>query len=313
MEVKKVPVVTAPRAPGPALLALGRLRLLPFVLILPTLGYGWAHWDRALHLRAPAALIQVLVAWSLLHLGTMWLNADRDRDTGPVLFGRPTAVPPATGALGLLCLLAAFGLGAPVVGWIIGLCALLAVAYSHPRTAWKGHPIGGPAVNVSGYGVLSPLAGWAVVGVAPNPRSALALTLCALVVCGCTFAAQAFQEDEDRARGDRTLVTRLGPARTLHVARLCIDIALLGGIALAALGWLPRTCLALTPAALWIDRYMRDWAQQPGGGDEGRARGLIWRLLATGAAAVLCAWLAHVGQVFADLPAAGRGTTGGLP
>ena len=34
-----------------ALYALARPKLLPYVLLLTTAGYGWAHWDRALTMR----------------------------------------------------------------------------------------------------------------------------------------------------------------------------------------------------------------------------------------------------------------------
>ena len=43
------------------------------------------------------ALPVVMVAWGLLHAGTMWLNAARDQDAGEVLFGSGEAPePPAT-------------------------------------------------------------------------------------------------------------------------------------------------------------------------------------------------------------------------
>ena len=53
----------------------------------------------------------------------------------------------------------------------------------------------------------------------------------------------------------------------------------LAGMVLAALGWLPRVCLAGIPFGLWVDRWLRDWSRQPAGGSERWARGLAVRLL----------------------------------
>jgi hypothetical protein len=138
---------------------------LPFVLALPLVGFGWAHWDRALLLSGVGGLPALLAAWAALHAGTLWLNAALDRDEGPVLLGRPVAVPGSAGWWGhaaLVVLLLAFVAGRPA-GWACLACAVLAVLYPHPRTAWKGHPWLGPAVNLVGYGLLSPFAGWSLV------------------------------------------------------------------------------------------------------------------------------------------------------
>ncbi len=248
-------------APHPRLtIALGilaRPNLLPFVLVLPLVGYGWAHWDRALDLTNPAGLAWVLAAWSVLHAGAMWLNAALDHDQGEILLGRSVPVPAGTAVAGYVALALAVALGF-VAGFVAGvcaaLCALLAILYSHPLTVGKGRPLIGPLVNWLGYGLLSPLAGWGLVSHRPDARTMLAWGFGSLVVLGCYFAAQAFQGPEDARRGYRTLVVTHGPRGALLAARLCIGAGFLGGVMLAALGWLPRVCLVAFPLGLWVDR-----------------------------------------------------------
>jgi 4-hydroxybenzoate polyprenyltransferase len=279
-------------------------------------GFGWAHWDRALDLRGGANLLRVLAAWLMLQAGTLWLNAALDRDQGEVLLGRPVPVPPGTTACGYIALLLGVGLaflGAPLAGCAAVMCGLLSVLYSHRRTVWKGRPVLGPLVNGLGYGLLSPLAGWAVVRVAPDARTVIVWLLSALAVLGCYFAAQAFQREEDQARGYQTLVVTHGPTATLLAGRICIGVAMLGGTVLAAIGWLPRLLLVALPLAWWIDGWLRRWSAQPDGGNERWARGLAWRMLA---AALVCIALAYVDygwELLADEPAAGLGTAGGHP
>ena len=186
-----------------SLWVLARPRLLPFVLLLPLVGFGWGHWDRALSLRGLPALAWVLAAWAMLQIGPLWLNATLDRDLGEVLLGRPVTPPPGASVCGCAALalaaVLAYG-GGVLAGSACTLCVVLSIFYSHPAAAWKGRPLLGPLVNFVGYGLLSPLAGWSAVGTAVTPRTVIVWLLGALGILGCYFAAQAFQGDEDRAR-----------------------------------------------------------------------------------------------------------------
>ncbi|MEO0603173.1 MAG: hypothetical protein AAF211_17170, partial [Myxococcota bacterium] len=176
--------------------ALSRPRLAPFVVLLPFLGWAYAHWDRALPTQNAGAFLGVAVAWWWLHAGTLWLNAAVDRDEGEVLMGESVPVPPHTAWLGYVGLAVSVGLAAlahPVAGVAAAISALMAVLYSHPATLWKAHPVGGPFVNWFGYGILSPLAGWATADVAINPRTVVLWALGSVGVLGAYFAAQAFQ------------------------------------------------------------------------------------------------------------------------
>ncbi len=299
-----------------ALLILARLRLLLFVLAIPLVGFGWAHWDHSLDLRGKEQLGWVVLAWPLLHIGTMWLNAHLDCDQGDILLGRPVPVPHATVWCGYAALLTAITcafIGNVVAGSACLACAILSILYSHPWTVWKGHPLLGPFVNFLGYGLLSPLAGWAVVEVPLDLRTIFVWLLGSVGALGCYFAAQAFQETEDRVRGYRTLVATHGARGALLAARLCLGIAFTGGSVLALCGWFPRICLVVIPLGVWIDRWLSLWSLQPLGGNERWARGFAYRFLVVifvgiGLAYVDYRWARWNGQ-----PAAGLGTSAGQP
>lgn len=283
--------------------------------MLPLLGYGWAHWDRALALWRPGPMLVVVLAWVLLQAGTLWLNAHRDQDTGEVLLGRSVPVPEGTDRLGLAALAgcaALAWLADPLAGGAAAACAALAILYSHPRTSWKAHPVLGPLTNVLGYGVLSPLAGYAIVGTPPTPRTLVIAALLAVTVLGWTFAAQSFQAEEDRRRGDRTLVATHGPVVTLLAARSCFAVATVGLGVLVAIGWLPvLTGLAL-PALLASDAWLAWWTRHT---DHGERRARV--LIALGAVAVVLALVgtatAYVQQALGDGPVAGLATRSGRP
>jgi 4-hydroxybenzoate polyprenyltransferase len=288
--------------------------LLPHLGLLVFSGAGFAHWDRALTLRGEGALGWVLLAWALLHAGTLWLNAAVDRDEGEVLLGRPVPVPDGIEREAGLAL-AGCVLLASQAGALAGLAALgasvLAVLYSHPRTFWKAHPTGGPVVNLLGYGLLSPLAGWSTVGVSFNLRTGLAAGLLALIVLGMYFAAQAFQEAEDRQRGYRTWVATYGVASTVAMARACIGLGWAGGMALAAAGWLPPICLLGGPMGWWTDRWMA--TRSPAQLGEAWARGVTRRLALSALVGFLLAFGVYLNDSLADRPVAGLATPGGHP
>lgn len=298
------------------LVALARPRLMPFVMLLPLMGWAWAHWDRALAARGVLELAAVMGAWGWLHAGTMWLNAAVDRDEGEVLLGRAVEPPPGTAAWGYAGLVVAVGGAAAIgggVGAVCAMCAALSILYSHPQTLWKSHPLGGPFVNVLGYGVLSPLAGWLVVGVSGNPRTVVVWGLAQVGILAAYYAAQAFQQEEDQARGYRTLVATHGPATVLRVARACLAVGFLSGLVLAMVGWIPRMCL-LGVVGWWVvDRWIARWAQEPGGGDGRWAAGFANRMAFALILGISLAFAEYAHQSLTGKPVAGLGTASGIP
>ncbi len=286
---------------------------MPLVLALPAVGFGFGHWEYGLDLRGSTQMAWVLLAWWFLSAGTLWLNAALDRDECEVLMGTGVVPVPGdiarwgAGALGVAGSVA--WLGGPVAGSCGLACVVLAVAYSHPRVAWKGRPLLGPGVNLTGYGVLSPLAGWSVVGVEPTRRTWVAWGLVAIWVAATFFAAQAFQQREDRQRGYRTLVVTHGPAAALWAARVGYGTAVWGGLALAAVGWFPRA-LAIAVVPWWmLDRHLAGWLRTADAVDGvQRARGLLVRAIVVALAVILAAVAQHGWQCWVGLQPAGLGT-----
>jgi len=266
------------------------------VLLLgaPLTGYGFAHWDYALPPTRPLALALVLVAWLALSAGSLWLNAALDGDEGGALFAdrapRPRGL--TTYAYAALAVAVAFAVAADrAAGLACGAAAALAVLYSHPRTTWKASPVLGPLVNVLGYGVLSWLAGWAVVRVPMSAATAAAMALLSVFVLGMTFAAQAFQRDDDARRGYRTLVVTHGPEACLRAASACARVAVAGVAVLAAAGVYPRLCLLGIPAFLGAERVMARWRAAPDGGAPADAARYALAMLAGGVTLVALAYL----------------------
>lgn len=287
--------------------------------LLPLLGYGWAHWDRAVVTYRPWALIPLLLAWVALQAGTLWLNAARDQDTGEVLLGRSVPPPPGTARAGLVALVASIGLACIAglgPGLCAGGCAALAALYSHPRWAWKAHPILGPTVNAVGYGLLSPLAGYCIIGGSPGPRTAVTAVLLVCTTLGWTFVSQCFQEEEDRARGDRTLVAMRGAPFTVRTARILLALPALGLVVLCALGWYPELAILGVLPMLYVEYELFRWTRLLEGGrrvGEGRARrlvpaGALSLALMCGAAAGHYAW-----ESAGTGPVAGLATRAGHP
>lgn len=175
-------------------------------------------------------LVAALGIWVIaLNGGTLALNSAFDRDAGDI--GYLDAPPPAPRALahvGLVSMLlgqaAAFLLP---LGFAVAyaVCFALSVLYSVPPVRLKAVAGFDWAINMIGFGSLTPYAGWAATG---RPLSATAfwvfLAFCPL------FAAlypltQLYQMEEDAARGDRTLALALGPRASLTVALAAVPLA----------------------------------------------------------------------------------------
>ena len=165
-----------------------------------------------------------------LYPGITAFNSAYDRDEGPVSgMLHPPAVPPGLLAFSMLLQLVGALLATYAGWWFLAIymaIALLAAAYSHPRTRWKADPFASAATVAIGQGVLGFLAGWcAASGTLPefaDLRALLGGSVAGLTTLGLYPATQVFQVEEDEARGDRTLAVALGPARALRFGSLCL-------------------------------------------------------------------------------------------
>lgn len=305
------------RDPFLALWRLARPAGMPLVLALPATGYGFALWDRALPLIAPGSFALVLAAWWLLSAGTLWLNAALDQDDDDVLMAPararlpdPAHLPTGLWGWGLAALAAATATAwaaGPVPGALATACSLLAVGYSHPRTAWKGHPVLGPAINVAGYGLASPIAGFSVAESPPTGRAVFALALLAAWVGATYFGAQGFQHDADASRGYRTLVVTAGPRTTILTARALYAVAIGGLVAGTVYGLFPRLVTVVVVPWAWLDSHLARWAAAP---ELGVAAGRTMLRRATVLAATVMAGVtaAHLIQLHSHGPPGGMGT-----
>ncbi len=216
-----------------------------------------------------------LFCWVVcLNGGTLAINSAFDRDTEDIAYLRRPPTPPPH--------LFLFGLGLMVVGLIGALwlprsylvayviCLAMSVAYSTPPIRLKGVPGADWVINMWGFGVLTPFAGWAATGV-PLDRAgeAVILGFCPLFASFYPLT-QLYQIDSDQARGDRTLAAVLGIRRSLQVA-VGAGVLAFGVFALAGVraGWgysvedLGRWVMLGSAAAIWIgttSRWLRDSA-----------------------------------------------------
>lgn len=177
-----------------------------------------------------------------LNGGTLALNSAFDRDEGDVAYlKRPPPPPP---------LLAWFGLSLMAVGMLMALrlprpflyayslCAVMSVLYSVPPIRLKAIPGVDWLVNMVGFGLLTPYAGWALTGREVAGPGRVVLISFALLFGSLYPLTQIYQLEEDRRRGDRTLASALGLDRSLLLAIGMAGLAFLGfSIAGAVSGW----------------------------------------------------------------------------
>lgn len=287
---------------GPLLPYLLHLRPLEWPIMAAHAAVGWL---LAGGFRAPDGQAWLgLAAWVVcLNGGTLALNSAFDRDSGDVAYLRRPPPPPPGLAVGALLLMLA-GL---VVTWsfplawrvLYGVSMLMSVAYSVPPLRLKAVAGADWLINMIGFGTLTPWAGWAITGRALTLSEGLVLWAFCPLFAALYPLTQLYQMDEDRARGDRTMVLRLGMHRAIAVAIVATGIAfaMLAGAAWLQ-GWERGALLrwaALGAAALgWLavlvpwHQHGRQWAMAE------HQRGMYHALAAWALTdvAVIIAWLA---------------------
>jgi 4-hydroxybenzoate polyprenyltransferase len=234
------------RASGPGLAYLLHTRPAewPIIAAHTALGYvlavgleGVARGERL----GPAAL--GVAAWVVgLNGGTLAINSAFDRDEGDVAYLRSPPPPPRH--------LSGFGLALMALGLVLALllprpylivyalCVVLSLLYSVPPVRLKAVAGADWLINMWGFGTLTPLAGWAATGVPLSRWGWLVLLAFCPLFAGFYPLTQIYQMDEDRARGDRTLVLRLGVRASLSLAVLCAAAAFaIFAAAGVAAGW----------------------------------------------------------------------------
>jgi len=131
---------------------------------------------------------------------------------------------------------------------LIALTVVLSVAYSHPTTRLKGVAGMDVLVNVLGFGVICPLAGWSLL--APVETFPAWYLLSAALFVGAAYAPTTASDFEaDRAYGIRTMAVALGRVAAMRLG----FVQLVAAVALLFVGasqvWFPFT----PPAARALD------------------------------------------------------------
>jgi 4-hydroxybenzoate polyprenyltransferase len=224
-----------------------------------------------------------------LNGGTLALNSAFDRDEGDIAYLHQPPPPPTH--------LAGFGLGLMLLGLIGGIllpaayrlayavCVVLSVLYSVPPFRLKSVPGADWAINMLGFGTLTPYAGWAATGLPVDIPGRLVLVGFCPLFAALYPLTQIYQVEEDARRGDRTLARTLGVRRSLLIAigSAAVAFALFGAVAAAARrgstdGW---RWLALGSAALAWALVLLPWLKRYGAMDtRAHQRGMYRALLA---------------------------------
>ena len=175
------------------------------------------------------SLLGWLVFVVLLNGGTLAINSAFDQDEGDIGYLKSPPKPPEH-LLGFSTALLAASAG---LGWFLPrpffwinlACVAMSLLYSVPPVRLKARAGWDLLVNCLGFGMLTPMAGWALTG-RPFNTGILAVS----AGFACLFATlypmtQIYQVAEDQRRGDRTLVIRLGIGSSLFLALIAMLLA----------------------------------------------------------------------------------------
>jgi 4-hydroxybenzoate polyprenyltransferase len=176
-----------------------------------------------------ASLLGWFIFVVLLNGGTLAINSVFDQDEGDIGYLKaPPKPPPYLLQVSSLMLAAALGLGfllPRVFAWSNAACVVMSVLYSVPPVRLKARAGWDLLINMVGFGALTPLAGWGI-SARPLPPWFIGVAVGFALLFGALYpATQIYQIEEDRARGDRTLVIRAGETASLWGAILLAVLA----------------------------------------------------------------------------------------
>ncbi len=185
------------------------------------LALGWG-------LPAGATVLGWFLFVVLTNGGTLAINSAFDQDEGDIGYLKAPPKPPRYLLhLSVAMLGATAGLGfllPPIFAWSNLACVAMSVLYSVPPARLKARAGWDLLINMAGFGALTPMAGWGLSG-RPLPPWFLGVALGFALLFGALYpATQIYQIEEDRARGDRTLVIRFGETASL-VAAIVLALA----------------------------------------------------------------------------------------
>lgn len=169
-----------------------------------------------------AGLLGLLLWVVCLNGGTLALNSAFDHDEGDIAYLRqPPPVPRHLAAWGLGLMLLGQGVSLllpPLYRIVYALCFVMSVLYSVPPVRLKAVAGADWIINMLGFGTLTPLAGWLATGLPLDAGHLLLLAGFCPLFAALYPLTQIYQVEEDRRRGDVTLVIRLGVRRSLAIA-----------------------------------------------------------------------------------------------
>ncbi len=222
------------------------------------LAAGWG-------LKAGPTLLGWLVFVALMNGGTLAINSAFDKDEGDIGYLKAPPKPPEHLLLFSCVLLGA----ATLLGFLLPLpfafinlaCVIMSVLYSVPPPRLKARAGWDLLINCLGFGLATPLAGWALTG-RPFSRAILLASIGFAFLFATLYPmTQIYQVAEDSRRGDYTLVIRVGVGRSLWLALVAALVA--HGCFLAGILPLGRTPLYLLPSLLgWLAvlaPWLRGW------------------------------------------------------
>jgi 1,4-dihydroxy-2-naphthoate octaprenyltransferase len=174
-------------------------------------------------------LLGWLVFVALMNGGTLAINSAFDQDEGDIGYLKAPPKPPqhllAVSSV-MLTASAALGFLLPLPFALINLaCVVMSVLYSVPPARLKARAGWDLLINCLGFGLFTPLAGWALTGRPFSSAVLLASAGFAFLFAALYPMTQIYQVVEDSRRGDRTLVIQVGMGRSLALALLAALLA----------------------------------------------------------------------------------------